>query len=62
MKLSTYSNIHVFEWHGNGVLLYSYIQLARDRNKIDRLSDEQAQLVARCLDNLEQYVHTDSVF
>ncbi len=61
-KLSTYSNSHVFEWHGNGVLLYSYIQLARDRNKIDRLSDEQAQLVARCLDNLEQYVHTDSVF
>lgn len=60
-RLSTLSNSRIYEWHGNGIFLYSYIQLARDNGRIEELTDSQLAYIDKFLSKRESYVFTDSI-
>lgn len=61
-KVSTLSNSRLFEWQGRGLILYGYIQLARDKGAIDELTAGQRETIEDCLDRLGNYAINDSIF
>lgn len=61
-KVSTLSNGRLFEWQGRGLLLYTYIQLARDKGAIDNLSDNQRNQIENYLGEIDNYLTADSAF
>jgi len=61
-KVSTLSNGRLFEWQGRGLLLYTYIQLARDKGVIGNLSDSQRNKIEDCLGELDNYIASGLCF
>lgn len=60
-RLSTLSNSRIYEWHGNGVFLYTYIQLVRDNGRIEVLSGDQLACIDEFLAKREAYAFSDSI-
>ncbi len=60
-RLSTLSNSRIYEWHGNGLFLYTYIQLARDNGRIEELTGGQLAYINDFLAKREAYVFSDSI-
>lgn len=53
-------NCLAYDWHSNGMIVYTYRQLTRHSNRIDVLTPEQRERIDNYLVAKSNYEHTDS--